>query len=122
MIVIFVHCSANAKDNYSLKVSLKNQVIDVFHEDVLIKQIPCSTGVKFGSTPVGEFTTHSKKEKASWVEEDGSKISYYYITRFNNYISFHSLLEKNHVLVEEGKRLYKSKKTSSLGCIQRFEI
>ncbi len=108
----------NAQSNYYLKVYLNDQVVDIYENEILIKTIPCSTGIKPGSTPVGKFYTNYKKEKDKWIEEDGSEISYYYITRFNKYISFHSLLEGEHFLVDSGNNLYMNGKSSSMGCIR----
>ena len=119
LILIFVlTCDfANAQNAYTFKVYLKEQMIDVFLEGVLLKKIPCSTGIKPGSTPTGAFRTFQRKEKSERVR-NGTKICYYYITKINNNFSFHSLIEGNHFLVDEGKRLYKARKPSSNGCIR----
>jgi lipoprotein-anchoring transpeptidase ErfK/SrfK len=110
--------SAHAQNNYSFSVYLKDQMIEVSVDGLLLKTIPCSTGIKPGSTPTGRFKTYSKKEKGIWVEQDGTQIMYYYITKFNGDISFHSLIEGNHAFVEEGKKRYEARKPSSMGCIR----
>ena len=117
-IFLLSNSCVNAQNNYFLKVYLKDQVIDVYDNETLIKKISCSTGIKHGSTPLGKFYTNYKKEKDKWIEKDGSEIQYYYITRFNKYISFHSLLEGDHFLVDLGNSLYKEGKPSSMGCIR----
>jgi len=97
---------------------LKGQVVEVFREGKLIKKIPCSTGIKPGSTPVGKFITYSRKEINEWVEDEGTEIKYYYATKFNNNIYFHSLVEGNHILVDQWIRLYETGKPSSMGCVR----
>lgn len=117
-IILFSNSCVKAQNNYYLKVYLKDQLVYVYANEKLIKKMPCSTGIKLNSTPVGKFYTNYKKEKDKWIEENGSEISYYYITRFNKYISFHSLLEGDHFLVKLGNNLYNSGKPSSMGCVR----
>ncbi len=107
-----------AKDYYLLKVSLAKQEIEVFHNKRLIKTLPCSTAIKPGGTPTGKFKTYMHQEKESWREEGGTEISYYYITRFNKNFGFHSMIEGDHPLVEEGKKLFEERKPSSMGCVR----
>ena len=122
LILIFVLTSgcAYAQDNYSFKVYLKDQMIDVFLDGVLLKKIPCSTGMKPGSTPTGKFKTYLREKKNSWVEPDGTELFYHYITRISdkNGVAFHSMLEGDHSFVDEGKKLFEARKPSSIGCIR----
>ena len=104
--------------NYYLKVYLNNQNIEVLRDGVLLKNIPCSTGVKPGSTLLGKFKTYFRKEKDIWIEKDGTEINYYYVTKFNDSNAFHSMIEGDHPLVEEGKKLFAERKPSSMGCIR----
>jgi len=114
----FTTAHANLQGHYSFKVYLKDQIVKVFRDGVFLKKIPCSTGTKPGSTPTGKFKTYAQKEKDIWVEKDGTEISYYYITKFNNSVAFHSLLEGNHSFVDEGNKLFSDRKTSSMGCVR----
>lgn len=115
-----MHVYSNSLDQniYQIKVYLNNQNIEVFRDGALVKTIPCSTGIKPGTTIPGKFKTYARQEKDVWVEKDGKEINYYYITRFNDKNAFHSMIEGNHPLVEEGKKLFAGRKPSSMGCIR----
>ncbi len=107
---------------YYIKVYLSNQNVEIFRYGELIKKIPCSTGITPGTTLPGKFKTYDQKEKDVWKEADGSEINYYYITRINEKNAFHSMIEGNHPLVEEGKKLFAERKPSSMGCIRLRKI
>jgi hypothetical protein len=103
---------------YNIKVYLGNQNVEIFRDGQLIKKIPCSTGINPGTTIPGKFKTYLQKEKDVWKEADGSEVNYYYITSINEKNAFHSMIEGNHPLVEEGKKLFAERKPSSMGCIR----
>ena len=116
--IVLTYAYLSAQGSYSIKVNLQDQVVEVFNKGVLLKEMPCSTGVKPGSTPLGKFTTYAHKEKDIWLEKDGTEVSYFYITRFKNGISFHSMLEGDSSLVREGRDLFRLRKPSSMGCVR----
>lgn len=121
IVFLFLPQQASADINskrYSIKVYLDNQNVEIFRDGNLIKKIPCSTGIKPGTTVPGKFKTYLQKEKDVWKETNGSEINYYYITRINENNSFHSMIEGNHPLVEEGNKLFAERKPSSMGCIR----
>ncbi len=121
VVIIFLshaYAYSSSQSSYSFKVYLKDQVIEVFRDGILLKKMPCSTGIKPGSTPPGKFKTSQREEKVSWVEKDGTEIKFYYVTRFNAHISFHSMLEGKHPFVDEGKKLFSERKPSSMGCVR----
>lgn len=109
---------AYAEDTYNFEVYLEDQIVKVYKNGQLFNEFPCSTGKKAGSTPSGKFKTHSKKPQDVWVEEDGTEINYYYLTKFNNNVAFHSQIEGDHPLVREGEELFIARKPSSLGCVR----
>lgn len=122
IIILFcflLNTSVSAKQNeYILKVYLSTQTIEVFRSGKLVKKMPCSTGIKPGSTAVGKFKTHSRNEVSSWVEDNGERVSYYYTTKFNGHTGFHSMIEGKHPLVLEGRRLFNDRKPSGMGCVR----
>lgn len=113
-----IYANTNSSDKYHIKVYLNNQSVEVFRNGSLLKKMPCSTGIKTGSTLKGKFKTYTRKESDIWIETDGSEIKYYYITRFNDKNAFHSMIEGEHPLVKEGKKLFAERKPSSMGCIR----
>lgn len=114
----FMHSSENRESPYLIKVYLNTQTVDVFHNGLRVKKMPCSTGIKPGSTLLGNFITNSKKQQDVWVEQDGTEIKYYFITRFNDKNAFHSMIEGKHPLVAKGEKLFAERKPSSMGCIR----
>jgi lipoprotein-anchoring transpeptidase ErfK/SrfK len=118
LLITLTSTFANAQDSYTFKVHLKQQSIDVLKNGTLFKQIPCSSGKNPGSTPAGKFQTYAQKDQDVWVENDGTELKYYYITKFNGNVAFHSLVEGNHPFVEEGKKLFSERKPSSMGCVR----
>ena len=118
LIFSFTSNFAYGQDLYSFKIYLKDQTVKVYQDDQLIKEFPCSTGIKAGSTPSGSFKTYFKKEKDTWVEDDGTEINYYYSIKFNKNIAFHSQIEGDHPLVKEGEKLFLDRKPSSMGCVR----
>lgn len=115
--ILILTCNCvGAQNIYSFKVYLKDQIIEVFLDGILTKTILCSTGRELGTTPVGTFKPYLKKEEASWVGRES--IKYYYITKFNNDIAFHSLIEGDHPFVVDGKRLFEARQPSSMGCVR----
>jgi len=125
--VATIICSSNLfaysdhNSNFAIKIYLQTQNVDVFQNGILLKTIPCSTGIKPGLTKPGKFAISFRKPKSTWIEKhDGTEeeISYYYITVFNDPNAFHSMIEGNHPLVDEGKKLFSERKPSSLGCIR----
>lgn len=113
-----IYANTMSQNNYNIKVYLSSQNIEIFQDNILLKTIPCSTGIKPGSTPPGKFKTYFRKEQDVWIEKDGTEIYYYYITRFNDNVAFHSMIEGDHHLVDEGKKLFSQRKTSSMGCVR----
>lgn len=107
-----------AESAYYIQVSLHQQTIFIFENDLLVKSMPCSTGILPGSTPTGKFSTYAHKDKKSWLHPDGSKISYWYITNFHGDIGFHSMLEGDHDIVVRGQELFAQRQPSSHGCIR----
>lgn len=120
VIISFLSLQAHSysEKSYSIKVYLNGQRVEIFRNGGLIKIIPCSTGINPGTTLSGKFKTYLRQEKEIWKESDGSEISYYYVTRINDKNAFHSMIEGNHPLVEEGKKLFAERKPSSMGCIR----
>lgn len=102
---------------YDIIVDTKAQEIEVFCDNTLLKKMPCSTGMEGHSTPRGTFQVFEKEESDSFQEGD-SDISFFYITRFNGHIAFHSMLVGDHSFVQEGIEKFEAKEPSSMGCVR----
>ena len=110
---------ANSQDHYSIKVHLSNQNVEIFRNGVLHK--PSHVPQVLNQVLLYQENSnisYSRKEKDGWVENDGTQINYYYITRFNDANAFHSIPEGHHRLVDEGQKLFSERKPSSMGCIR----
>ncbi|MCH1430874.1 MAG: L,D-transpeptidase family protein [Chlamydiales bacterium] len=102
---------------YDIIVDTKKQEIEVFCDNTLVRKMPCSTGMEGHSTPKGVFQVFKKEDSDSFQEGD-LDVSFFYITRFNGHIAFHSMLVGEHPFVREGIEKFEAKEPSSMGCVR----
>lgn len=110
--------SAIKGESVRIEVDLGQQLVRVFSKDARIKEMPCSSGKADTPTPEGSFETYEKVENSQWTEPDGNVISFYYFTRFNGGLGFHSKIVGNSPFVEEGERKFENREPSSMGCVR----
>lgn len=122
----FLNAPANASEetissstdgsHFKIEIDIQQQLVKVFENDFLIKEMPCSTGMN-NMTPTGSFTSYEKIESAE-IEMDETVISYYYLTKFNGNFALHSKIFGDHPFVEEGNEKFEKGEPSSMGCIR----
>lgn len=103
--------------HFKIEIDLQQQLVKVFEDDFLIKEMPCSTGMIDTPTPTGSFKSY-EKAKSTQVEIDEVEISFYYLTKFNGDISLHSQIFGDHPFVEEGNEKFEKREPSSMGCVR----
>ncbi|WBW97498.1 L,D-transpeptidase [Oceanirhabdus sp. W0125-5] len=97
---------------YNVIVSIEDQVISVFYENELIREIICSSGKKWYETPKGRFIIGRRGHSFG-----SSTYTCYNWVRFNNNYLFHSVLYNKNGTVNEYE--YKKLGTpASHGCIR----
>lgn len=97
---------------YNVIVSIEDQLIRVFYENTLVREIICSTGKKWYDTPKGRFIIGKRGHSFG-----SSTYTCYNWVRFNNNYLFHSVLFKKDGTVNEWE--YKKLGTpASHGCIR----
>ena len=103
-----------SSDDFRIDVDLAKQIVLVYYEDNLIREMVCSGGKEETPTPPGEFQTTDKIEY-SWV--DRFNMGAFYWTRFYKKYLFHSVpCDKNRkIIAEEYEKLGSP---ASHGCIR----
>ena len=90
-----IQLGAVAESEYYIEVDITNQCVTVYRtsDDVIVRQMICSTGTDSTPTPVGTYVMpepwHSL-ERVPWKPNDGVYINY--ATRIVRSIHFHSIL------------------------------
>jgi len=97
---------------YNVIVSIEDQIISVFYENILLREIICSTGKKWYDTPKGRFIIGKRGYSFG-----SSTYTCYNWVRFNNNYLFHSVLFNKDGTVNEWE--YEKLGTpASHGCIR----
>ncbi len=104
---------SNSED-FRIEVDLSRQIVFVYYNGMLIKEMKCSGGKEPSRTPIGEFTT-TQKVPYQWVAK--FNVGAYYWTRFYKEYLFHSVpFDKEGKIIEE--EYNKLGKPASHGCIR----
>jgi lipoprotein-anchoring transpeptidase ErfK/SrfK len=104
----------NNSESFKIDVNLGSQVVRIYYNDYLIREMVCSGGAEETPTPPGEFTTSQKIEYA-WV--DRFEMGAFYWIRFYGSYLFHSVpFDKNKNIIEE--EFEKLGIPASHGCIR----
>lgn len=99
---------------FKIDVNLSSQVVRVYYNDHLIKEMICSGGTEETPTPLGDFVT-SQKIEYSWVERFNIG-AFYWIRFYGNYL-FHSVpFDEDRNMIEE--EFEKLGTPASHGCIR----
>ncbi len=99
---------------FKIDVSLEEQMVRVYYQDGLLREMICSGGAPESPTPVGTFKT-TQKIHYSWLPR--FDVGAYYFVRFYGAYLFHSLPfdEHGNLIEEEAEKLGQP---ASHGCIR----
>jgi lipoprotein-anchoring transpeptidase ErfK/SrfK len=104
----------SSSEDFMIEVDLSRQIVLVYYNGMLIKEMICSGGTQLTPTPIGEFST-TEKVYYQWVAKFG--VGAYYWTRFYKDYLFHSVPfnEDGEMIEEEHSKLGTP---ASHGCIR----
>jgi len=104
----------SSSENFMIEVDLSRQIVLVYYNGMLIKEMVCSGGTQLTSTPIGEFST-TEKVYYQWVAK--FNVGAYYWTRFYREYLFHSVPfnEEGEMIEEEYSKLGTP---ASHGCVR----
>ncbi len=104
----------SSSEDFMIEVDLSRQIVLVYYNGMLIKEMICSGGKQSTSTPIGEFST-TQKVYYQWVAK--FNVGAYYWTRFYKDYLFHSVPfnEDGEIIEEEYNKLGTP---ASHGCIR----
>lgn len=104
----------SSSEDFMIEVDLSRQIVLVYYNGMLIKEMICSGGTQLTPTPIGEFST-TEKVYYQWVAKFGVG-AYYWIRFYKDYL-FHSVpfSEDGEMIEEEHSKLGTP---ASHGCIR----
>jgi lipoprotein-anchoring transpeptidase ErfK/SrfK len=114
---IVLSLSATEVPQVRITVDTQKQLVQVFEDQILVREMRCSTGMPETPTAKGIFHIYQKQPSDEFVEGE-AKISYYFLSQFNGHTAFHSMLYGDHPFVEEGEKRFEQGLPSSMGCVR----